>query len=97
MAAYFGFPVKGLCQSFPYQTLFFNLFVKLQQAYKNFEIPTEMVNVWRYLEAAYGSDAFQESCPADREIITQYNNKASCQPKVAFDLDFYWAYGYIAL
>lgn len=52
------------------------------KAYKNFEIPTEMVNVWRYLEAAYGSDAFQESCPADREIITQYNNKASCQPKV---------------
>ncbi|ESO03698.1 hypothetical protein HELRODRAFT_185628 [Helobdella robusta] len=52
------------------------------KAYKNFEIPTEMHRIWNYLKHAYDSDAFQESCPADREIITQYNNKASCQPQV---------------
>lgn len=52
------------------------------KAYKNFEIPTEMVHLWKYLEKTYQSEAFQESCPADREIITQYNNKASCIPKV---------------
>jgi hypothetical protein len=45
------------------------------KAYKNFEIPTELTYLWRYLKNAYATDAFQESCPADREIITHYNLK----------------------
>jgi hypothetical protein len=52
------------------------------RAYKNFEIPTELTYLWRYLKRAYASDAFQESCPADREIITQYNLKATNEPQI---------------
>jgi len=47
------------------------------QAYKNFEIPTELSSIWRYLKNAYMMDAFLESCPADREIITHYTGKTS--------------------
>lgn len=53
------------------------------KAYKNFEISTELSHIWRYLRDAYASDAFTESCPADREIISQYDNKASCRPRIA--------------
>jgi len=52
------------------------------KAYKNFEIPTELTYIWRYLKNAYETDAFQESCPADREIITHYNLKASNEPVI---------------
>ena len=52
------------------------------QAYKDLEIPTELTYLWRYLKNAYESDAFKESCPADREIITQYVEKASCKAKI---------------
>ena len=48
-----------------------------QQAYKDFEIPTELAAVWSYLKNAYSTDAFLESCPADREIITHYAVKAT--------------------
>lgn len=51
------------------------------RAYKNFEIPTELTYLWRYLGNAYETEAFQESCPADREIITHYNLK-SIQPHI---------------
>lgn len=64
-----------LCLNF-----FFNL---LWQAYKNFEISTELSHIWHYLRNAYASDAFAESCPADREVISQYDNKASCKPRIA--------------
>jgi len=52
------------------------------KAYKNFEIPTELTYIWRYLKNAYETDAFQESCPADREIITHYNLKATNEPVI---------------
>lgn len=45
------------------------------KAYKNYEIPTELSYLWRYLARAYETDAFKESCPADREIITHYTDK----------------------
>ena len=52
------------------------------QAYKDFEIPTELVYVWRYLRDSYDTDAMQESCPADREIITHYLDKAATKPHI---------------
>lgn len=52
------------------------------KAYKEFEIPTELRYVWQYLRIAYETDAFRESCPADREIINHYHGKASCQAKI---------------
>jgi len=45
------------------------------KAYKDYEIPTELTYLWRYLARAYDTDAFKESCPADREIITHYTDK----------------------
>jgi len=36
-----------------------------------------MVSIWRYLKNAYTTDAFLESCPADREIVTHYTGKIS--------------------
>jgi glutathionyl-hydroquinone reductase len=47
------------------------------KAYKGFEIPTELRFIWRYLKNAYSMDAFLESCPADREIITHYATKVA--------------------
>jgi len=52
------------------------------KAYKNFEIPTELQYTWRYLKNAYATDAFMESCPADREIISHYAVKAASSPSV---------------
>lgn len=45
------------------------------KAYKDYEIPTELTYLWRYLSRSYDTDAFKESCPADREIITHYTDK----------------------
>ena len=61
---------------------FHNAFFLDLQAYKDFEIPTELRYLWRYLHFAYDTDAFRESCPADREIITHYQGKASCPAKI---------------
>ena len=36
---------------------------------KDFEIPVDLHNLWRYLDAGYKHDAFQKSCPSDQEII----------------------------
>lgn len=46
------------------------------KAYCQYEIPTELSYLWRYLAHSYETDAFKESCPADREIITHYVDKA---------------------
>ncbi|ESO02046.1 hypothetical protein HELRODRAFT_65527, partial [Helobdella robusta] len=45
------------------------------KAYRGFEIPTEFKSLWTYLKNAYSTDAFLESCPADREIVTHYITK----------------------
>ncbi|XP_061909981.1 uncharacterized protein LOC133654044 isoform X1 [Entelurus aequoreus] len=40
--------------------------------YRNFEIPTEMTAVWRYLNCAYQREEFSSTCPAEREIEFAY-------------------------
>ncbi|XP_063161471.1 chloride intracellular channel protein 6 isoform X2 [Candoia aspera] len=40
--------------------------------YRNFEFPSEMTGIWRYLNNAYGRDEFINTCPADREIEHAY-------------------------
>jgi len=52
------------------------------KAYKDYEIPTELTYLWRYLSRAYDTDAFKESCPADREIITHYTDKVKSETKI---------------
>ncbi|XP_053242630.1 chloride intracellular channel protein 6 [Podarcis raffonei] len=40
--------------------------------YRNFEFPSEMTGIWRYLNNAYARDEFTNTCPADREIEFAY-------------------------
>uniref|UniRef100_A0A3Q3GNT8 Chloride intracellular channel protein 4-like n=1 Tax=Kryptolebias marmoratus TaxID=37003 RepID=A0A3Q3GNT8_KRYMA len=44
--------------------------------YRDFEIPTEMTGVWRYLNCAYQREEFTSTCPAEREIELAYLNVA---------------------
>lgn len=44
--------------------------------YRNFEIPTEMTGVWRYLNIAYARDEFTNTCAADSEIEAAYADVA---------------------
>ncbi|XP_012680230.2 chloride intracellular channel protein 5-like isoform X2 [Clupea harengus] len=44
--------------------------------YRNFDIPTDMEGVWRYLNSAYNRDEFTNTCPADKEIETAYQDVA---------------------
>uniref|UniRef100_A0AAY5KQE1 Chloride intracellular channel protein n=1 Tax=Esox lucius TaxID=8010 RepID=A0AAY5KQE1_ESOLU len=40
--------------------------------YRNFEIPSELSGVWRYLKNAYTRDEFTNTCAADNEIEIAY-------------------------
>ena len=35
----------------------------------DYEIPHELMHLWRYMEEMYKLDAFRRSCPADQDII----------------------------
>ncbi|XP_072254371.1 chloride intracellular channel protein 6 isoform X2 [Pyxicephalus adspersus] len=40
--------------------------------FRNFDIPSEMTGIWRYLKNAYARDEFSNTCPADYEIEYAY-------------------------
>ncbi|XP_003976194.1 chloride intracellular channel protein 5b isoform X1 [Takifugu rubripes] len=42
--------------------------------YRNYEIPSEMSGVWRYLKNAYKRDEFTNTCAADAEIEMAYKD-----------------------
>ncbi|XP_006153982.1 chloride intracellular channel protein 6 [Tupaia chinensis] len=44
--------------------------------YRDFEFPSEMTGVWRYLNNAYARDEFTNTCPADQEIEHAYSDVA---------------------
>ncbi|XP_040454729.1 chloride intracellular channel protein 5 isoform X1 [Falco naumanni] len=44
--------------------------------YRNFEFPTEMTGLWRYLKNAYARDEFINTCAADKEIEQAYADVA---------------------
>ncbi|XP_030304225.1 chloride intracellular channel protein 5 isoform X1 [Calypte anna] len=44
--------------------------------YRNFEFPTEMTGLWRYLRNAYARDEFTNTCAADKEIEQAYADVA---------------------
>lgn len=62
-----GFP---LCWQFP---LHFQIVAK---RYREFEFPSEMTGIWRYLNNAYARDEFTNTCPADQEIERAYSDVA---------------------
>ncbi|XP_032399506.1 chloride intracellular channel protein 5b isoform X1 [Etheostoma spectabile] len=44
--------------------------------YRNYDIPSDMSGVWRYLKNAYTRDEFTNTCAADAEIETAYKDVA---------------------
>nr|XP_043904336.1 chloride intracellular channel protein 5b isoform X1 [Solea senegalensis] len=44
--------------------------------YRNYDIPSDMTGVWRYLKSAYKRDEFTNTCAADSEIETAYKDVA---------------------
>lgn len=44
--------------------------------YRNYDIPSDMSGVWRYLKNAYRRDEFTNTCAADTEIETAYQDVA---------------------
>uniref|UniRef100_A0A8C2RKN4 Chloride intracellular channel protein n=1 Tax=Capra hircus TaxID=9925 RepID=A0A8C2RKN4_CAPHI len=44
--------------------------------YKDFEFPSEMTGIWRYLNNAYAWDEYTNTCPADQEIEHAYSDVA---------------------
>ncbi|XP_075816608.1 chloride intracellular channel protein 6 isoform X2 [Microtus pennsylvanicus] len=44
--------------------------------YRDFEFPSEMTGIWRYLNNAYARDEFTNTCPADQEIEHAYSDAA---------------------
>ncbi|XP_066891478.1 chloride intracellular channel protein 6 isoform X1 [Kogia breviceps] len=44
--------------------------------YRDFEFPSEMAGIWRYLNNAYARDEFTNTCPADQEIEHAYSDVA---------------------
>ncbi|XP_068198316.1 chloride intracellular channel protein 5b isoform X4 [Antennarius striatus] len=44
--------------------------------YRNYDIPSDMTGVWRYLKNAYTRDEFTNTCAADSEIENAYKDVA---------------------
>jgi len=40
--------------------------------FMDFDIPTDLTHLWRYMYHMYHLDAFTQSCPADQDIINHY-------------------------
>ncbi|KAF2344950.1 Thioredoxin-like fold, partial [Trinorchestia longiramus] len=43
--------------------------------FADFEISPELTHLWRYLRNQYQLDAFNQSCPADQDIINHYKQQ----------------------
>lgn len=43
------------------------------ESIKKFRIPYRFTHLWKYMQNAYDTDAFQKSCPPDREIIWHWS------------------------
>jgi chloride intracellular channel protein 2 len=50
------------------------------KAYRNFDIPSELDSLWKYMGNCYDTKAFKESCPYDQDIILHYEGKLSLKP-----------------
>jgi glutathione S-transferase len=42
---------------------------------KGFEIPHEMTGLWRYMNTAYHTEVFTQTCPSDQEIVSHWVDK----------------------
>ena len=77
-------PHKFLCRSTLPDHLDCLMLPKLQhirvvaKAFKDFEIPSSFSGLWRYLDNAYSSDIFRQTCPSDQEIVYHWQCKPEC-------------------
>lgn len=55
--------------------------------FSDFEIPMEMLNLWRYMSNMYQLDAFTQSCPADQDIINHYKLQQGTKMKKHEELE----------
>lgn len=44
--------------------------------YRGFEIPKDMMGIWRYLNNAYKREEFTNTCPSEKEIEIAYADVA---------------------
>ena len=64
------------------------------KAFKDFDIPKEMVGLWKYLKNAYANDTFRKTCPSDQEIVHHWESKPET-PKLSDEKKkFYGTDGY---
>ena len=82
-------PHKFLCRDIP-DHLDCLMLPKLQhirvvaKEFKDFDIPAEFKALWRYMQNAYESEVFRQTCPSDSEILYHWLNKPEL-PKQAKD------------
>lgn len=55
--------------------------------FMEFDIPTDLVNLWRYMHHMYHLDAFTQSCPADQDIINHYKLQQGTKMKKHEELE----------
>jgi len=55
--------------------------------FMDFDIPTDLTNLWRYMYHMYHLDAFTQSCPADQDIINHYKLQQGAKMKKHEELE----------
>jgi len=46
--------------------------------FMDFQMPTDLRYLWRYMLHMYQLDAFTQSCPADQDIVNHYKQQQVC-------------------
>ena len=88
-------PHKFLCRDVP-DHLDCLMLPKLQhirvasKAFKDFDIPAEYTGIWRYLNTAYNTDIFKQTCPSDQEIVYQWLSKPEL-PRLSKEKAIYYS------
>lgn len=55
--------------------------------FMDFDIPSDLTNLWRYMYHMYHLDAFTQSCPADQDIINHYKLQQGAKMKKHEELE----------
>jgi len=55
--------------------------------FMDFDIPTSLMHLWRYMYHMYHLDAFTQSCPADQDIINHYKLQQGAKMKKHEELE----------
>lgn len=56
---------------------FLSIFLQVvAKKYRNYDIPSDLTGVWRYLNSAYAQEEFTNTCAADNEIELAYQDVA---------------------